>query len=176
MSYEIPREDMIGAVQRMFERESGSGYGMFEVLDRETDGGKGNVDLIYAYGGENPDIHVVRTEDSYDSCLFDVNSGIHVLQNVEANERWIALPLPEFRDGEDQYNEVMKQECRERGVGIISVQKKGRGYSAKVLLESSKEEGNFLGDYGQDVVEKWQDHVAGEEVVEDYRVVDYYQG
>ena len=170
---EFSREEMIEPIQRMFERESGSDFGLFEPVDDEnTKGGSGKIDLVYVEGSVAL-VHAVRLEETYDGCLFDTTRGIHSLHVVEANYRWIAVPLGEFRSGEDLFNDVMIETCKERGYGIITVQTKGRGVSAKVILEAEKQEGDFVELYGP-VNERWEEEVADELVDYRYKVVDYY--
>lgn len=172
-SYNITREDMIEPVERMYEREYGGEHGMFHTLEDETEGGEGNVDLIYVQG-DSRHLHVIRLESSYDSCMFNTKRGLFSLRDVAANFRWISLPLYEFREGEDAWNNRMKSECESRGIGIITAQKKGRGVSAKVILEPEQQEGDFLDQYGE-LSEVWEAQRMGEDAPEGFRVVDYYK-
>jgi hypothetical protein len=172
-SYELSRQDMIEPIERMYEREYGAEFGMFETLEEENaDGDEGNVDLVYVHG-DSENLHVIRIENSYDDCLFDINRGIHSMSDVQANSRWIALPLYELRDGEDKWNDRMKSECEQRGIGIITAQKKGRGVSAKVIMEPERQEGEFLQAYG-DLQKKWHEYTRTEEMPEGFKAVDYY--
>lgn len=173
-SYELTRQEMIEPIERMFEREYGGDVGMFETLEEEsTEGGDGNVDLVYIHG-DSGHLHVLRIEESYDDCMFDIEGGIHSLAEVESNFLWIALPLYELRQGEEQWNDRMKTECDQRGIGVITAQKKGRGVSAKVIKEPTRRKGDYLSKYG-DLKEKWEDYTSGEGAPEGYRVVDYYK-
>jgi hypothetical protein len=173
MSYEITREDMIEPIQRMFEREYGDDYGLFEIVEEES-GGERLVDLVYIHG-DSEHLHVVRLEGSYDNCVFDVqDGGLHVLRDVEANYRWIALPLYEFREGEDEHSGAMKDGCENRGIGVISAQKKGRGVSAKILLEPEHQEGEFL-DHYPSARDEWEAYTRQETAPEGYKVVEYYE-
>lgn len=171
-TYSLDREDMVDAIERMFDREVGRDHGMFDIIrDEETEGGKGKIDLVYI-AGDRRSLHSIRIETSFDNCLFDVNRGIHSLGRVEANCVWIALPLDEYRDGDEQYNGIMRETCEERGIGIITVQPKGRGVSAKIILEPVEEEGDHLSKYGE-LEKRWRDETKDVLVGEDYRVVKY---
>lgn len=173
MSYTIEREDMVEPVDRMFEREYEADQTLVVQLDEETEGGSGSIDMVYVQGGAE-EIHAIRFEEDYEDCVFDVREGaLHALRDVEANYRWVALPLYEFRDGEDQYSDVMKEECEKRGFGVISAQKKGRGVSAKVLMAPSRVDGDFLDGYPP-VRDQWGEAHRGETAPGSYKVVDYY--
>ena len=164
---------MMEPIERMFEREVGREHGMFDVIrDEETEGGKGKIDLVYI-AGDRQSLHSIRLETSYDNCLFDVNRGIHSLSNVEANFVWIALPLDEFRDGDEEYNGIMRETCEERGIGVITIQPKGRGVSAKTILEAEFKEGDHLGKYGE-LEQRWKQETKDVLVGDDYKVVKYY--
>ena len=169
--FEFTRSEMIEPIERMFEREYPNKYSLFTEVDKETDGGAGYVHLAYVQGSRKG-LHVVRMEESYSKCLSDVHAGIHSLSNVEANYLWLALPLHEFRDGEDNLNDMLNQTCKDRGIGIIAVQQKGLGMSAKVLLEPNKNPGDFLPMYG-DLKERWRRANSGRSSQGEYRVVNY---
>ncbi len=172
-SYSFDREDMMEPIERMFDREIGREHGMFDVIkDEETEGGKGNIDLVYI-AGDRQSLHSIRLETSFDNCLFDVQRGIHSLSRVEANYVWIALPLDEFRDGDEQYNGIMLETCKERGIGVITVQPKGRGVSAKVILDAQHSEGDHLSKYGE-LEQSWKEETKDVLVGDDYKVVKYY--
>jgi hypothetical protein len=173
-SYSFDREDMVEPIERMFDREVGREHGMFDVVrDEETEGGKGNIDLVYV-AGDRHSLHSIRIETSFDNCLFDVNRGIHSLSRVEANAVWIALPLDEFRDGDDEYNGIMRETCEERGIGIITIQPKGRGVSAKIILDAEVDESDdHLSKYGE-LDRRWKDDTKDVLVGDDYKVVKYY--
>lgn len=173
-SYSFSREDMVEPIERMFDREISSGFGMFEVIaDVETEGGSGNVDLIYVTP-EKEGLHVIRIEESFDDTVYDVTRGIHTLSDVEANYLWIALPLDEFRDGEEKINNILTKTCRDRGYGIITLQPKGRGISAKAILEPAKKPGKHLSKYG-DLAERWRAATKNELADEQYKPVEYYK-
>lgn len=165
---EITVESMVDPIERFFEREYPNPYGLVHEPPSEDS----PADLVYLEKGEDG-LHAVRFEEKYDTCIFDVSTGIHALGNMPANRHWIALPLDEFRDGEENFNGIMESQCRERGLGIITVQQKGRGLSAKVIVEPTIEEGKFLESYPR-LKKKWdsRDVVPGAE--EGYQVVDYY--
>lgn len=172
MSYDISRQDMIEPVERMYEREYGNEHGMFQVLEDDSVE-DGNVDLVYIQGDSNH-LHVIRIEETYDDCMFNTDRGLFTLRDVEANYLWIALPLYELREGEEQWNDRMKSECEKRGIGIITAQKKGRGVSAKVIQEPTQREGNFLSEYDE-VQEEWESKAQKDQAPEGFRVVDYYK-
>ena len=172
-SYSFDREDMIEPIGRMFDREVGQDHGMYDTFrDEDTQGGKGNIDLVYV-AGDRQSLHVIRLETSFDNCLFDVQRGIHSLTDVESNYAWIALPLDEFRDGDDAYNGIMEETCRERGIGIISIQPKGRGVSAKIIVEAEYKEGDHIDKYG-DLARRWKEETKDVLVGDEYKVVKYY--
>ncbi|MFW5967847.1 MAG: hypothetical protein ACOCV2_10030 [Persicimonas sp.] len=172
-NYAFDRDDMIEAIERMFEREVGRDHGMFDVFrEEDTAGGKGNVDVVYI-AGDRHSLHSIRIEQSFDNCLFDVTGGIHSLSDVEANYVWIALPLDEFRDGDEEYNGIMRRTCEERGIGIITVQPKGRGVSAKIIVEADEKEGDHLSKYGE-LERRWREETKDVLVGDDYKVVNYY--
>lgn len=170
--YDFEQDEMIEPVSRLFEREFGGDYGMFiDVRDKDTKLSK-SADAAYV-GGDRESFHAIRFEDSYDDCLFDVSGGIHAISGVESNGRWIVLALDELRGGDDQYSGIMKSECEQRDIGIITVQPKGRGLSAKVAYEAPLREGDFLSKY-PDLETSWSEFAEQQLVGEEYRVVDYY--
>lgn len=172
--YNITREEMVEPVERMYEREYGGDHGMFHVFREEgTDGEEGNIDLVYIQG-DSQHLHVIRIEEDYDACMFNTDRGLFSLRDVDANYRWIALPLYELREGEEQWNDRLKSECKKRGIGVITAQKKGRGVSAKVVQESEQQDGNFLSEYG-DLAEEWAEQADEGAAPEGFRVVDYYK-
>lgn len=172
--YNITREEMIKPVKRMYEREYGNDQGMFRAYqEKGEDGAEGNIDLVYVQG-DSKQLHVIRLEESYDDCMFNTDRGLFSLRDVDANNRWIALPLYELREGEEEWNDRMKSECEKRGIGIITAQKKGRGVSAKVVQEPTRKEGNFLTEYG-DLQDDWAEQTEDEGAPEGFKVVDYYK-
>lgn len=169
------REDMMEPIERLFERETGRSNGLFSVLkDEESlkDPTKGNIDLVFL-AEDRTSLHSVRLVTEFDTCLFDMDRGILSLDDVQANASWIALPLDEFRDGDDEYNGIMEETCAKRNIGIIVVQPKGRGISAKSLLDAPVVDGDYLEKY-PDLKKKWRDDSRGVLVGDDYRVVEYY--
>lgn len=167
--FDFTRAEMAEPIERMFEREFPNKYSLFEEIDENTEGGSGYVHLAYIQGSRKG-LHVVRLEESYKNCLTNVNAGVHSLAKVEANYLWLALPLHEFRDGEDGLNNMLADMCTQRGIGIIGVQQKGLGMSAKVLLAPEKNEGNFLPMYGS-LRERWRHANKGLTSEGEYRVV-----
>lgn len=171
-SYNISRKEMIDPVKRMYEREYGSEHGMFHVLEKEDDD-DGSVTLTYIQGDSNH-LHVIRIEDNYDDCMFNTDRGLFSLRDVDANYRWIALPLYALREGEEEWNDRMKDECEKRNIGIITAQKKGRGVSAKIIQAPMKEDGNYLSEYDE-VQEEWEEKASEDAAPEGFKVVDYYK-
>lgn len=163
---EIQLEDMKEAVERLFEREYPNPNGIVHYPGSDV------ADLVYIERVEDG-LHALRFEHNYNDCIFDLDSGIHAAQELPANLRWVVLPLDDFRDGEDEYNDVMTQQCKSRGVGIITVQPRGRGFSAKVILEAEVESGDFV-EHWPDVAEKWEEVVAQDpQAADGWRVVPY---
>jgi hypothetical protein len=171
----LTREEMMEPIERLFDRETGRDHGLFSIVRdeaAENDPEQGNVDLVYIAGDRNS-LHSIRLETSFDTCLFDMDRGILSLNGVQANSSWIALPLDEFREGDDEYNGIMEETCKKRGIGIVAVQPKGRGISAKVLLEAQDHAGDYLAQYPE-LEQKWREDTRGVLVGDDYRVVEYY--
>ncbi len=142
------REQIIEPLERMFEREYPSELGVFQVVSVETEGGSGFAHFAYVEGLKRR-LHVVRMEESYKDCITNVNAGVHTLSRIDANCRWLALPLHELRDGDEGLNGLLEPICASRGIGIITVQQKGLGVSAKVVLEARPEEGRFVKGYAR---------------------------
>lgn len=134
---DISFDDTLEPLERMFERE----YPVEPFISTASPDGDAHFVVVEP---ASRDLHVVRFEKSYSDCIFDLDSGIHAAQDLKGNRRWIALPLDEFRDGEQEYNDVMLNQCKARGVGIITVQQKGKGLSAKVIFEPSRVDGDFI--------------------------------
>src|SRR5690606_28887020 len=133
---------------------------------------QGTVDLVFLAEDRNS-LHSVRVVSDFDTCLFDMERGILSLDNVQANASWIALPLDEFREGDESYNGIMEDTCKKRKIGIIVVQPKGRGISAKIVLEAPLTRGDYLSNY-PDLKKKWRADARGVLVGDEYRVVEYY--
>lgn len=163
------RTDMMEPIERMFEREYPNKYNIFEPLEDPTEGGSGLADIAYIQGNEKG-LHVVRLEESYRDCLTNVNAGIHSLSKIDANFCWLAIPLNEFREGEETFGGLLERTCTQRGFGLIAVQQKGLGISAKVLVAPKKTEGSFLPLYG-DLQAKWSEASRGRSTRGEYRVV-----
>ncbi|MEM1349573.1 MAG: hypothetical protein AAGI01_13505 [Myxococcota bacterium] len=139
------REEMIEPIERMFEREFESPYSMFSELAGPANSAK-DADVAYIEGTYK-NLHVVKLEESYAQCISDVNAGIHALSRIDANFRWLGVPLDSFRDGEREVNGLLHRMCSSRGIGILVVQPKGMGISAKVELEPRRVDGDFMGDF-----------------------------
>lgn len=137
MTDEIPLEEMLDPLERMFERE----YPVQPLIRTFDPNGAAHFAVVEP---SSRNLHAVRIEGSYSDCIFDLDSGIHAAQDLKSNRRWIALPLDEFRDGEEEYRDVMMGQCKSRGVGIITIQQKGKGFSAKVILEADLVDGDYL--------------------------------
>jgi|SRR5690554_216725 len=169
------REDMLVPIERLFERETGRENSIFSQIkddEAQKDLTKGTLDLVFLAQDHNA-LHSVRVLTEFDTALFDMKRGILSLDAVQANASWIALPLDEFRKGDDSYNGIMVETCAKRKIGIIVVQPKGRGISAKVELQAPLEAGNYLGNYPE-IKRKWRADTRGVLVGDDYRVVEYY--
>lgn len=139
---EIKFEDMVEPLERLFERE-------FPVDPFISASPQDTAAHFVFLEASSRLVHAVRIEKSYSDAIFDLHAGIHAAQDLAANQRWIALPLDEYRDGEEEYVNVMTQQCKSRGVGIITVQQKGKGLSAKVIAEPKLNEGDFVAEYPQ---------------------------
>jgi hypothetical protein len=163
-------------IERLFEREYEAALNVLrfgtEVGFSNGHAPEGLVDLIYVAGGREQ-LHGVRIRLSYDDCLFDIHDGIHTLGEARANYRWIALPLEAYREGEDEYRDIMHKTCEQRGFGIIAVQVKGRGLSAKIILGAERKPGNFLDVY-EGLAQTWKQRLGSDEIIDGYQVVDYY--
>lgn len=170
----INRETMESPIERLFEREYPSAYGTIHE-PRKTKAGKtdtGKVDMLYLEKTKQG-LHAVRIENSYDDCMFDLNGGIHTLNGVAANRHWIALPLDHFRDNDEVYNGIMEKTCRERGIGILCVQPKGRGLSAKIIAVAEASKGDYIDRYPALRV-KWESLIEDNAFADGYKVVEYY--
>ena len=173
--YEFNIEEMSEPIERLFEREFPSEFGIF---DSDADLVKGNpraaeMDLLYL-AGSTKHLHAIRLILTYDQCLFNVDQGLHSLSRARGNYLWIALPLDEFREGEAEFNDILETTCQERGVGVITVQPRGRGLSAKVIKKARRQEGDFLEDY-KGLKTKWRTLRHESSMgVDGYQVVDYY--
>ncbi len=150
----IENPEMAEPLQRLFERE----YPVRPFIHTMSE--QNNQFVVVEPRSES--IHAVRIESSYTDCIFDLSAGIHAAQDYAANRRWVALPLDAFRDGEEAYNSVMLAQCTSRGVGIITVQQKGTGLSAKVILEAKLIDGKFIDEHPSIAAE-----LANAELVED---------
>lgn len=171
--YSFDRQEMTDPIERMFEREFPSEYGMFEnIEEEETEGGGGKVDIVYIAGAKE-NLHVIRLYESFDSCVFSHDRGILSMRDIQANYIWLALPLDEFRDGEDEHNDIIQVTCEKRGLGVITLQPKGRGISAKILIQAQQQAGNFMDKYG-DLGDRWRKQATDALVKEDLKVINYY--
>ena len=172
--YDFSVDAMIEPIERLFEREYPTDYGIFvphaQLADEE--GRVTDVDLLYVAGSSKM-LHAVKVLSTYDKCLFNVQEGIHSMSRARGNYLWIALPLDEFREGEAQYNDILAQTCDDRGVGIITVQPRGRGLSAKIIKRPVKEEGEFM-DHYDDLRKKWREVKDRNMAMDGYEIVDYY--
>lgn len=168
MSTDFARDEMYEPIERMFEREFPGEFAVFEVIPPARRA-EHHIGLAYVQN-RRESLHVVRLEESYVDCLFDVRHGIHRLGQAEGNFRWIGLPLGDFRDGEAQYNDMLIKLCRERGLGIITIQQKGLGVSAKVILDARRESGDALAHYPA-LEARWTAMTAESLVNDEFRVV-----
>ncbi len=140
-------EAMFEPVERFFEREYPAERSVFTDLDEEAqDDPYAVADLAYVQGKKDA-LHAVCVVGSYAESLTDVHSGIHASSSLDANYCWLAIPLHEFRDGDDMCNGLLESLCEERGVGLITVQASGLGLSAKVIVEPTRKKGKYLKHY-----------------------------
>lgn len=173
----IHSQDMLEPIERLFERDYETAHGFF-LTGTELRFANGHdpdklVDLLYV-AGSREQLHGIKILETYDACLFDIHEGIHSLGGTPANYLWIALPLDEFRDGEEGYSDIMLKTCEQRGFGIITVQIKGRGLSAKVILAAQRGVGNYLEAY-EGVADTWKERLGTDVVIDGFQVVDYYE-
>ena len=157
------QEALIDPIERMFEREYPGKRCLFSSLPDPTEGGSGFADIAYIHSGPEQ-LHVVRLEATFDDCILDTKSGIHTMSWIESNYKWLALPLDEFRNGEELFGDMLMDLCKERGVGILCVQAQGTGLSAKVMLDAAHHKGRYIKEY--DLTNPWKDSVRSP-----YRVV-----
>ena len=174
--YDFSVDAMIEPIERLFEREFPTDYGIFvpHAQLTEEDGHVTDVDLLYVAGSSKM-LHAIKILSTYDTCLFDVQEGIHSMSRAYGNYLWLGLPLDEFREGEAQYNDILHNTCDERGVGILTVQPRGRGLSAKIISRPVKQEGDFL-DHYDGLRKKWRQVKDRNMVMDRYEIVDYYSG
>ena len=133
----ISHDQMYEALERLFERHFDH---RDSLMARRDDG---PPDLLYVEGTSRA-LHGVQIESSYDACILDINGGVHVADGMETNYRWIALPLHPFRDGERAFNGILESTCAERGIGLLCVYPRGRGYAAKIMARPDARRGRFL--------------------------------
>lgn len=164
----ISFDTMVEPIERFFEREFPNPIGSIYNLTFQQEA----PILAYLEKGVNG-LHLVRFEELYDDAIFSVFRGIHALSCLTANFRWIALPLDEFREGEDDFCKIMERETQRRGLGIIAVQQKGRGISAKVIVRPKLLSGNFLGQQSE-LYKQWRNIDRRPGSYEGYQVVDFY--
>ena len=172
--YDFSVDAMIDPIERLFEREFPTDYGIFVPHAKltEEDGKVTDVDLLYVAGSSKM-LHAIKILSTYDTCLFDVQEGIHSMSRAQGNYLWIGLPLDEFREGEAQYNDILFETCDNRGVGILTVQPRGRGLSAKIISRPVKEEGDFIDSY-DGLRDEWRQVKDRNMAMDGYEIVDYY--
>lgn len=163
---DLERDDMLEPIERLFEREFDTTYGV------PHEPGEGRDSHFVYVEKELGGLHAVRFENSYEDCLFDLDKGMHAAQDMVANQRWVALPLDAYRDGEDEFGDVMMQQCKQRGIGIITVQAKGRGLSAKIILQPEIEEGSLIENYPE-LEDQWRSVARDRDVAKGWKVVNY---
>ena len=172
--YDFSVEAMTEPIERLFEREFPTEYGIFVPQARLVDAKENttDIDLLYV-AGSSKNLHAIKILPTYDKCLFSVDEGIHSMSQAKGNHLWIGLPLDEFREGEAEYNDIVAETCEERGVGILTVQPRGRGLSAKIISRPVEEEGDFL-DYYDGLREEWKSVKDRNMAMDGYEIVDYY--
>lgn len=140
-------DDMMEPVERFFEREYPAERSLFTNLE---DGMQSDpyamADIAYI-AGTKESLHAVCMADSYEMSLTDVHGGIHASSSLDANYCWLALPLDEFRQGEELCNGLLESLCEERGVGLMTIQPSGLGWSAKEIVKPSRRVGRYLKRY-----------------------------
>lgn len=172
--YDFKTDEMIEPIERLFEREYPCTFDIYKDDPKLTDDGPRSVpvDVVYVAGSVQK-LHAIKLASSYDDCLFDVKSGLHAMSRATANYRWLALPLEALREGEAEYNDILLKTAEERGVGIITVQPRGRGLSAKIVVKPKYDEGDFL-DHYEDLRDLYRAIKDRDVASEGFQVVDYY--
>lgn len=178
-------QEMIEPLERFMERRAGSNPTAFstefptaddppQAAPEGVDEGQsfGHLDLVHLVG-DRQSLHLLRVVERFDTCLFDMERGLLSLSDVPANYAWIALPLDEFRLGEQEYGDIFADTCAERGIGIAVVQPRGKGLSGKSMVEPTARAGSFIRHHA-DLAAKWRQTTRGYLVGDDYRVVEYY--
>lgn len=174
--YDFNVDSMIEPIERLFEREYPTDYGIFVPHAKPAEDHEDitSMDLLYV-AGSSKNLHSIKILGSYDTCLFDVDQGIHAMSQAKGNYLWVGLPLDEFREGEAEYNDILADTCDDRGVGILTVQPRGRGLSAKIISRPIKEDGDFLDCY-DGLREEWREVKDRNMAMDGYEIVDYYSG
>ena len=172
--YDFTIDAMIEPIERLFEREFPTDYGIFVPHAKLVENKRGvtDMDLLYVAGSSKM-LHAIKILSTYDTCLFDVQQGIHSMSQAYGNLLWIGLPLNEFREGEAQYNDILAETCEDRGVGIITVQPRGRGLSAKIIKRPIEQDGDFLERY-EGLRQEWREVKDRNMAMDGYEIVDYY--
>lgn len=133
----ISHDQMYEALERLFERH----FDHRDSLVARRDAGPPH--LLYVEGTSRA-LHGVQIESSYDACILDINGGVHVADAMDTNFRWIALPLQHFRAGERTFNGILESTCADRGLGLLCVYPRGRGFAAKIVVRPDVRRGRFL--------------------------------
>ncbi|RAL20021.1 hypothetical protein DL240_19130 [Lujinxingia litoralis] len=172
--YDFSIDEMVEPIERLFEREYPSSHAIFNDEPALTDEGPRAVpvDVVYVAGSVHK-LHAIKLAASYDECVFNVRSGLHAMSRATANYRWLALPLEALREGEAEYNDILIKTATERGLGVITVQPRGRGLSAKIAVKPAVEEGDFL-DHYKGLRDLWRSIKDRDLAGDGYQVVDYY--
>lgn len=167
-------ESMLEPIERLFERDFPTDYAVLatQIPLTDHDGHFTKIDLAYIAGSAKS-LHTVKVLATYDDCLFNVRGGIHAVSRAPGNFLWIALPLDELREGEAQYNSILEKTCQDRGVGIITVQPHGRGFSAKIIKNARRIEGDHLDEF-EGLRARWNATKNQDLVMDGFQVVDYY--
>lgn len=139
--YHLSTDEMVDPIERLFEREFAAHIALFRPLKPTQD-----AELAYISGSRDK-LHLVVLESSYRDALCNIERGLHLSSRLDANYRWLALPLDVFRSGESNFHDMLVELADERGVGLICVQPSGAGLSAKVIHSSKHHEGIFLDQY-----------------------------
>lgn len=137
-------EEMVEPVERFFEREYPAKKSLFLDLEEEIQRDPYAI-ADYAYiAGARESLHAVCMSPSYSESITDVYGGIHASTHLDANYSWLALPLDEFREGDSMCNGMLEELCESRGVGLMTIQPSGLGWSAKTIVEPKRRKGKFI--------------------------------
>lgn len=165
---EFSHDELVDAVKRLFERHFEEDLGLFHDVSPQDADSLQLADFVYV--DRSGDLHLIQVHRSFDEAFFDLRTGLHALTGAEANAVWLAMPLDEYRSGNELFNERIEKCCRERGVGIVGVYRCGRGVSARVYVEPVHHNGRYLADHPE-LETAWQK--SGQAIVSGKMPGDY---